>query len=175
MKKQSGFTLIELLLVLAIIGIISAIAIPALLGQRSRARDKSTQENCVSIVGDLVSAYDKARENGVDVASVATFTTNIIGTASASQVPVVFVAKNPWNTAGALPAYNTTVVTETDTIGTATAAAATSTNKGQVQIGYLPATSVAPGVAVTAAYLNNTFKNAQNTDTNTFVKVSNVE
>ena len=38
MKKQSGFTLIELLLVLAIIGIISAIAIPALLGQRARAR-----------------------------------------------------------------------------------------------------------------------------------------
>ena len=38
MKKQSGFTLIELLLVLAIIGIISAIAIPALLGQRERAK-----------------------------------------------------------------------------------------------------------------------------------------
>ena len=38
MKKQSGFTLIELLLVLAIIGIISAIAIPSFLGQRRRAR-----------------------------------------------------------------------------------------------------------------------------------------
>ena len=39
MKKQSGFTLIELLLVLAIIGIISAIAIPAMLNQRGRARE----------------------------------------------------------------------------------------------------------------------------------------
>ncbi len=37
-SRQSGFTLIELLLVLAIIAIISGIAIPAFLGQRRRAR-----------------------------------------------------------------------------------------------------------------------------------------
>ena len=175
MKKQSGFTLIELLLVLAIIGIISAIAIPALLGQRSRARDKSCQENCVSIVGDIISAYDKLRENGVDVSTVALFGTNIVGTAATSQIPVVWNAKNPWNTTGALYAYNTTPVTETAAIGTATAAASTSTLKGQVQIGYLPATATTPGVCVTGVYLNNTFNNAAGTATQVFLKVSNVE
>lgn len=36
--KRNGFSLIELLLVLAIIGIISGIAIPSFLGQRRRAR-----------------------------------------------------------------------------------------------------------------------------------------
>ncbi|BDU73373.1 type IV pilin protein [Mesoterricola silvestris] len=36
--EQQGFSLVELLLVLAIIGIISAIAIPSFLGQRRRAR-----------------------------------------------------------------------------------------------------------------------------------------
>ena len=62
---ESGFTLIELLLVLAIIGIISAIAIPALLGQRTRSRDKAAVTNAVGILGDLVGQYDRATEAGV--------------------------------------------------------------------------------------------------------------
>lgn len=37
-RRSQGFSLIELLLVLAIIGIISTIAIPSFLGQRRRAR-----------------------------------------------------------------------------------------------------------------------------------------
>ena len=59
MKKQSGFTLIELLLVLAIIGIISAIAIPALLSQRARARDKASISNLDGRIGDLVGQWDR--------------------------------------------------------------------------------------------------------------------
>ena len=175
MKKQSGFTLIELLLVLAIIGIISAIAIPALLGQRSRARDKSSQTNCVSIVADLVSSYDRAREASTDVSSVGLFTTNIIGDATTSMVPMVWVSKNPWAAAATGSAYNRTVVTETDSVGTTTKGGATSAAKGQVQIGYLPPTATAGGIVATAVYLNNTFKDATNTDTNQFIKVSNVE
>ena len=45
LTRSRGFSLIELLLVLAIIGIISGIAIPSFLGQRRRAR----------VIGDAIS------------------------------------------------------------------------------------------------------------------------
>ena len=94
-EKQSGFTLIELLLVLAIIGIISAIAIPALLGQRARARDKACQDNVSSVVADLIGSYDKVKESGTTPG----YHGAIIGTTGAPLVPQVFTANNPWATA----------------------------------------------------------------------------
>ena len=95
MKKQSGFTLIELLLVLAIIGIISAIAIPALLSQRARARDKASIDNMVGRVGDMVGQYDKLREAGST--AFATRLTSYINATAAGD-------KNPWNPSQ--PAYS---------------------------------------------------------------------
>ena len=61
MKKQSGFTLIELLLVLAIIGIIAAIAIPALLGQREKAKIRAVESLMNNVTGELARAGDDLR------------------------------------------------------------------------------------------------------------------
>jgi type II secretion system protein G len=49
MKRQKGFTLIELLIVVAIIGIIAAIAIPNLLNAINRGRQKRTMSDIRSI------------------------------------------------------------------------------------------------------------------------------
>lgn len=65
-SSGSGFTLIELLLVLAIIGIISAIAIPSLLGQRARAKVKAV-ESMVTVIGaECARVSDAMREDGLN-------------------------------------------------------------------------------------------------------------
>ena len=56
-KNQKGFTLIELLIVVAIIGILAAIAIPQFASYRAKAFDSSSQSDLKTMKTSLESYY----------------------------------------------------------------------------------------------------------------------
>ncbi len=87
-NRARGFSLVEILLVLAIIGIISGIAIPSYMGQRRRAR----------IVGDAISnakvvqmaLESRKAENGIyGTAGDYNWTVGVADTSAATLLPTL--------------------------------------------------------------------------------------
>ena len=72
LRRQSGFTLIELLIVILIIGVLAAIAIPMYLQQRSKAQDAAVKDGIHEIYLGLGSYAADHNENYPGTVSAAT-------------------------------------------------------------------------------------------------------
>jgi len=87
LKKKSGFTLIELMIVVAIIGILAALAIPAFLGYVRRSKSTEVTTQLDNLFKSMASYYDQENATSQAVSAASATNCTIAPVAVADSLP----------------------------------------------------------------------------------------
>ena len=101
-KKVNGFTMIELMVVVAIIGVLSSVALPALTSAQDRAKSSAAKQESVNAAKTCTIALisgDATEIGNADVAAITSGDVTTTGASCADDMAIAFVGGgDTWTT-----------------------------------------------------------------------------